>query len=309
MSSVKAELDAGPRLPAEPAGDVRSSEQAPSERVEQALDVLDALADRLKDIDKLKEGVAALLVDNRKLKRDNVRLSRALMGKSDGKTEGRVVDHDVMATLEVAQEKARIYQQQVNDLLEENTELQSRLLELEELNGSMMSMYVSSFQLHATLDVNEVVRVIEEIIVNFVGARAYAVLLADEEGSFRVVAEEGLDGRLPTHGIRPRGVLAEVVGSLTAYVHTSSRPARESILAAVPLAMGKSCVGAILVYSLLSQKDRLLKNDIELFSLLGGHAASAVVSARLYAKADRKLKTLEAMLHLLEDSSGEGESE
>jgi hypothetical protein len=68
--------------------------------------------------------------------------------------------------------------------------------------------------------------------------------------------------------------------------------------------MGKSCVGAILVYDLLAQKDRLLKNDMELFSLLGGHAASAIVSARLYAKADRKLKTLEAMLGLLEKDPG-----
>ena len=276
------------------AGDAKTSaDKGPAERVEHALDVLDVLVERLRDVDTLREGVASLLVDNRRLKRDNVRLARALMEKGE-------TGHDAMGTVDVAHEKARIAQQQVSDLLEENTELQSRLLELEELNGSMMSMYVSSFQLHATLDVNEVVRVIEEIIVNFVGARAYAVLLTDDEGAFRVVAEEGLDGRLPSHGIRPRGVLAEVVGSLTAYVHTSSRPAREGILAAVPLAMGKSCVGAILVYSLLSQKDRLLKNDIELFSLLGGHAASAVVSARLYAKADRKLKTLEAMLHLLE---------
>jgi hypothetical protein len=211
--------------------------------------------------------------------------------------------HDALATLKVAQEKARLYHQQVQDLLEVQTELESRVLELEELNSSMMSMYVSSFQLHATLDLSEVIRVIEEIIVNFIGARSFAILLVDEDGeSMRVVSEQGLDGRLPSAGIRPRGVLAEVIGSLTAYVHTSARPAREGVLAAVPLAMGKACVGAILVYSLLSQKDRLLRNDVELFSLLGGHAASAVVSARLYSKADRKVKTLQAMLNLLEEA-------
>jgi GAF domain-containing protein len=163
-------------------------------------------------------------------------------------------------------------------------------------------MYVSSFQLHATLDLGEVIRTIEEIIVNFVGARAYGILLVEDDGAtFKVAAEQGLDGRLPSSGIRARGVLAEVIGSLTAYVHTSQRPAREGIIAAVPLTVGKVCVGAILVYSLLSQKDRLLKNDVELFSLLGGHAASAIVSARLYARADRKAKTLQQMLHLLDE--------
>lgn len=258
-----------------------------------ALDVLDGLAGQLGKIEKLREAVAALIVENKKLKADNVRLAKALV------TQGRD-GGDRLATMSALQEKLRTATTQVTDLLDENTDLNSRVLELEELNGSMMSMYVSSFQLHATLDVGEVVHVVEEILVNFIGARVYAILLTDDDGAFKVVAEGGLDGRLPKAGIQARGVLAEVVGSLTAYVHTSTRAAREGILAAVPLAMGKTCVGAILVYELLAQKDRLLKNDMELFSLLGGHAASAIVSARLYGKADRKLKTLEAMLGLLE---------
>jgi hypothetical protein len=267
-------------------------------RVERALTALDELSDRLRRVDELKETVAALVVENASLHRDNIRLARALTA---GTTDG----YDVRSTLTASQEKARLYHQQVQDLLEAQTESESKVLELEELNSSMMSMYVSSFQLHATLDLGEVVRVIEEILVNFIGARSYAVLLTDEDGSFRVGAENGLEGRLPQAGIRPRGVLAEVLGSQSAYVHTSSRPAREGILAAVPLLMGRNIVGALLVFSLLAQKDRFLKNDVELFSLLGGHAASALVSARLYGRADRKVRTLQAMLHLLEEPEAE----
>lgn len=269
-----------------------------NEKVEAAMASLDSLVDRLRAVETLREQVAALVVDSRRLKADNVRLAKALV-----KVQETGAGHDTLATLKVAQEKAALYQQQVKDLLEVQTELESRVLELEELNSSMMSMYVSSFQLHATLDLGEVIRVIEEILVNFIGARSYAILLLDDDGeTFRVASEQGLEGRLPTAGIRPRGVLAEVLGSLTAYVHTSARPAREGVLAAVPLAMGKACVGAILVFGLFSQKERLLRNDMELFSLLGGHAASAIVSSKLYAKADRKVKTLQAMLNLLEDA-------
>jgi regulator of replication initiation timing len=267
---------------------------AAAARVEGALSALDELAERLRRIEDLKETVAALVVENAKLRRDNVRLAQALTSSGSG-------GYNVQSTLQAAQEKAQLYHQQVQDLLEAQTESESKILELEELNSSMMSMYVSSFQLHATLDLPEVVRVMEEILVNFIGARSYAILLTDDDGTFRVHAESGLDGRLPVSGIRPRGVLAEVLGSQSAYVHTSSRPAREGILAAVPLVMGRSIVGALLVYSLLAQKDRFLKNDVELFSLLGGHAASAVVSARLYARADRKVRTLQAMLQLLEE--------
>lgn len=269
-----------------------------ADRVEAAMASLDSLVDHLRDVEKLREHVAALVVESQRLRTDNVRLSKALL-----RVQESGVPHDALSTLRLAQERAQLYQQQVQDLLEVQTELESRVLELEELNSSMMSMYVSSFQLHATLDLTEVIRVIEEILVNFIGARSYAILLLDDDGeTYRVAAESGLDGRLPSAGIRPRGVLAEVLGSLTAYVHTSARPAREGVLAAVPLAMGKACVGAILVFGLFSQKERLLRNDMELFSLLGGHAASAIVSSRLYAKADRKVKTLQAMLNLLEEA-------
>lgn len=286
--------DPAPRADEQEAGEASGAANTAADRVEQALGVLDTLTQTLSDVDRLKELVAELVVENRRLKGDNVRLARALVSGGQGA--------EAVATLKAAQEKVRIRQQQVEDLLEENTELQSRVLELEELNGSMMSMYVSSYQLHATLDVHEVVRVIEEIIVNFIGASAYAVILLDEDSTFRVVGERSLDGRLAMRGIQPKGVLAEVLGSRTAYVHTSNRAAREGILAAVPLVMGANLVGAVLIFELLSQKERLLKNDVELLSLLGGHAASAVVSAQLYAKADRKLKTLEGMLELLGDT-------
>lgn len=263
-----------------------------------ALAVLDALTEGVRGLGQVRELISRLVAENRRLKADNVRLAKALVKREGGK--------ETLAILRAMQERVRIHKQQVEDLLEENTELQSRLLELEELNGSMMSMYVSSYQLHATLDMGEVVRVIEEIIVNFIGASAYAVLLSDEDGTYHVAGERNLHGRLPREGIQPKGVLAEVIGSQSAYVHTAARAAREGILAAVPLTLGQSCVGAVLIYELLSQKERLLKNDMELLSLLGGHAASALVSARLYARADRKLKTLEGMLDLLGGSDAEG---
>jgi hypothetical protein len=264
---------------------------SPADEVERSLDVLDTLSGQLGRVDALRETLAALVVESRKLRRDNRRLAEALVAQKAGKSG---VD-----ALQAAQERVRLHQQQVADLIEENTDLNSRLLELEELNGSMMSMYVSSYQLHANLDLNEVVSTIEEIVVNFIGARAYAVLLNGPDDELVIATSKGVDGRLPDRNIEPRGVLAEVIGSKTAYVHTSDRAAREGILAAVPLCVGKDLVGAVIIYSLLSQKDRLLKNDLELLSLLGGHAASAIVSAQLYARADRKLKTLEGVLSLL----------
>ncbi len=266
---------------------------AQQRKIDEGLETLEQLAQGLGQLDALRDLLSELVVDNTRLQKDNRRLSEALIKQTQG-------GGDALKTVKAAQEKVRVAQIQVQDLLEENTDLNGRILELEELNGSMMSMYVASYRLHATLDLDEVVATIEEIIVNFIGANAYAILLANPEGSFDVVADRQLDGRLARSGVEPRGVLAEVVGSRVAYVHTSERPAREGVIAAVPLAMGRDVVGAVVLYELLSQKDRLLRNDVELLSLLGGHAASALVSARLYARADRKLKTLQGMIELLQ---------
>lgn len=263
-------------------------------RLERAWSALDTLGDGLRRVDELRDLITTITAENASLRHDNTRLAKALTAKGGDPA-------DVTGSLQAAKKKAHASQEQVAALLEAQTEHEAKLLELEELNSSMMSMYVSSFQLHATLDLAEVVRVIEEILVNFIGARSYAVLLADDHHTLKVVAESGLETRLPMTGIRPRGVLAEVIAAKTAYVHTSPRAAREGILAAVPLVMGDTIVGALLVYELLAQKDRFLNNDVELFSLLGGHAASAVVACQLYAKADRKVKTLQAMLQLLDE--------
>ena len=52
------------------------------------------------------------------------------------------------------------------------------------------------------------------------------------------------------------------------------------------------------IFSTLSQKNRFDAVDFELFRLLGQHAAAALVSASLFAQADRRLPGLEAFLDL-----------
>ncbi|MDW7983608.1 MAG: hypothetical protein RMK16_02830 [Acidobacteriota bacterium] len=50
---------------------------------------------------------------------------------------------------------------------------------------------------------------------------------------------------------------------------------------------------------LFVQKDSFSALDHELFSLLAGHAATAIFSARLYTQSERKLTTLQSFLELL----------
>jgi GAF domain-containing protein len=68
--------------------------------------------------------------------------------------------------------------------------------------------------------------------------------------------------------------------------------------AVLPLNVDDKVVGVIAIFTTLSQKTQFDTIDFELFKLLGQHAAAALVSASLFAQAERKLPGLEAFLDL-----------
>jgi hypothetical protein len=53
------------------------------------------------------------------------------------------------------------------------------------------------------------------------------------------------------------------------------------------------------IYRLLQQKDGFSALDNELFTLLAGHAATAIFASRLYAQSERKLSTIQGFIDLL----------
>ena len=191
---------------------------------------------------------------------------------------------------------------QVEKLTQENMELASRLAEAEEMNAAMMNMYVSSHGLHASLDPARVVETIKEIVINFVGADQFAILLRHEEtGDLDVVDGEEHQARYPAGTVEAQGVLGAVVASGEPFVHTEDESPREGILAAVPLAVDGRVVGAVVLFRLLQQKTRLEPADVELLHLLSTHSANALVNARLHARSERKLRTLESLMGMLRD--------
>jgi len=70
-------------------------------------------------------------------------------------------------------------------------------------------------------------------------------------------------------------------------------------VAAIPLKIKESVIGVISINKLLVQKTHFTTMDYELFTLLAGHAATAVFSAKLYSTSARKLTTLQGFLDML----------
>jgi len=179
-------------------------------------------------------------------------------------------------------------------------ELNERLAEVEHQVGRLMTLYVATYQLHATLDPVEVQSTISEIVLNLVGAEQFVLLLADEEGKaceVRLMHGEpdlawARAGRY--EGGDPLLDAALIDGGLR-FGPSEQSPA----LAVVPLRVQDVTVGALVILKLLEHKPAFVKEDRDLLDLLGAHAASAIFAARVYSKTARKLRTLESLIRLV----------
>lgn len=193
-----------------------------------------------------------------------------------------------------------------NEIERENQDFAHRYVEVQSQNDALINLYVSSYQLHSTLDPGEVVNVIVEIILNLIGAEEYFIaMLDDRKQAPLIVVGEGPDG--PIHGQvleRMDPILAEVLNEGKEYF--ASEPAAGSTcLACTPLKVKHHVVGAIVIHKLMAQKmNGFSAIDRELLSLLSDHAATALVSSQLYSRAERKLRTVESFLELLKVEDG-----
>lgn len=185
----------------------------------------------------------------------------------------------------------------------ENQQFASRYVEIEEENNNLANLYIASFQLHSTLDLSEVLKIIIEIVINLIGAEVFAVYAYDEKTDLlQPVASEGAE-----LDAFPAARMGEgMIGRSVASGDTASRSGPEEgdgdgarPLVSVPLRVQERPIGAIVIHRLLQQKDGFTPLDHELFTLLAGHAATAIFSARLYSQSARKLNTIQGFIDLL----------
>ncbi|MBI4689812.1 MAG: GAF domain-containing protein [Nitrospirae bacterium] len=188
---------------------------------------------------------------------------------------------------------------------EENKDFAAKYVEVEEENNNLANLYVASYQLHSTLDFNEVLKIVLEIVINLIGAEKFAVLLMEEKTNELVpVATEGIALADIPKARFGEGIAGNVAKEGESYfsgdIHRESFSADEPIVC-IPLKIKEHVIGVIAIYSLLTQKEKFSNIDYELFSLLAGHAATAIFSSRLYTQSERKLTTIQSFLDLLKE--------
>jgi putative methionine-R-sulfoxide reductase with GAF domain len=188
--------------------------------------------------------------------------------------------------------------QQVNN---ENKDFAQRYVEVEEQNESLANLYVASYRLHSTLDPVEVVQCISEILMNMIGSEEFGLFVVDDETNELVLA--GYEGDVAARIARGRIAFGEGLEGMVAHTgeafFTEDAAETGEVCACIPLKIKERIVGVVAIYRLLAHKRGLSALDHKLLELLAGHAATALVSSKLYAAADRKLKTIEGFMSLL----------
>jgi GAF domain-containing protein len=183
-----------------------------------------------------------------------------------------------------------------------SSQFSARVREVESEFSNLANLYVASNQLHSSLTPRGVTRRIKEVLAQLVGAERYSMYLANPEGTELVpIAFEGVPGAELSPVPVANSQLGEVFKSGASKIEEDGDPSQGALerpAAIIPLVIDERIVGVIAIFSTLSQKTRFDAVDFELFRLLGQQAAAALVSASLFAQADRRLPGLEAFLDL-----------
>ncbi len=163
--------------------------------------------------------------------------------------------------------------------VEESEHFAERFRAIEMQTSNLANLYVASCQLYSTFDRETVMNAIQEIIINLVGSEQVAIFEPDRGGEFILTSSFGVDGSR----LRPfrlgQGPIGERLGCGQIYVNPNAGAPSEQITACIPLSIGTSIVGAILVFRLLEHKTALEPVDREIFDLLSVHAAAALYCA------------------------------
>lgn len=164
---------------------------------------------------------------------------------------------------------------------------------IEDELANLANLYVATSQIYSGYSVRAVIRTLKELLAQFLGVAAFSVYLVNPEQNHLVaVATEGVTRSDVATIPAGTGPAAEVFKSGRMRIQSegdTSKGSQEHPAALIPLRLDDYVVGVIAIFATLPQKTEFGHVDHELFKMLSDHAGPALVSARLFTEAGRKL--------------------
>jgi len=231
-----------------------------------------------------------LLRENERLRYKILDLRQQAAGKE---AAGEGADLDAEQENKKLREELEKIKAHFDNLNRENKDFQTRYEEVEQQNENLLNLYVSGYQLHSTLQEDNVLAVIQEILLNLLGAEVFALWIVDQNSGalepLVVVDESGLLGGAPPR-ITP--VLQEEMAAGKSVFFSGPERKEGEALACIPLQLEEKTQGVLVIYKLLEQKKSLTALDQELLNLLTTQAATAILGSMALSRAGKKLRSL-----------------
>lgn len=167
-----------------------------------------------------------------------------------------------------------------------HAECADRIRALHERNTDLVRLTVASQRLAASVQRDEVLATIAEIVVDLIGSEELAVYeLPEMDGdieSLRLAHVRGIAATSPRLA-RAAGPIRYALGVGQTLVAQSRRQGAEDVdgglTAAIPLKLDGHVTGAIAIFGLVEHKKALTSVDHEIFEILSRQAAMALHSA------------------------------
>jgi hypothetical protein len=172
----------------------------------------------------------------------------------------------------------------VSEVEATHAELAGRYAAVEKSNSDLANLYVAAYRIHGSLEREQVLAAIHEVLVNLIGTEDFAVLDGrDGEGRLELATSSGPSGARCRDVRLGEGPLGRAIERGVAYVaQDGAEPwaTEAGIQACLPLRANGRVIGAVVVFELLAHKRQLDQLDHELFALLATHAALALHASR-----------------------------
>jgi hypothetical protein len=224
-----------------------------------------------------------LLAENERLRAENVMLAAAQQAL-----------RDEIATLRegmLRRENARLeLEARLKNMEDENHRFAREYSDVEQQNANLANLYVASYQLHGTLDRDEVLGTIQEIVSNLVGSEEMGLFELDSaSGALELVRSAGIDASAFRRVAPGQGLIGRVARDGRTHVTErdgleGARVEEAQITACVPLKLRGKVMAVLALFRLLPQKPALEPLDQELFDLLADQAAMALYCTCLHRR-------------------------
>ena len=240
-----------------------------------------------------------LLRENERL-RDKVAELEAENGKLVAHLQSDAAMRDLIRKIEQLESEKQDLLSKHQRVQQDTSRIDIDYHEIEAELANLANLYVAATQLHSARTVRSCIRNLKELLAQFLGAAEFVVYLAsDDKTELCAIASEGVSpdavARVPI-GDGPLGEAFRAGRLLFGSGADTSKGTIADPAAVVPLHLDGRTVGVIAIFGTLPQKTEFINVDNELFKLLGAQAAPALVNARLFADAGRKVPGVQAFL-------------